>query len=104
MKKVSQHTLIALLIILIFLNSCANYQIEDKLPLDFNPESSVTTLCDPDTVYFGNSILPLVVSSCATTGCHNERSHRDGIILTDYNTILTTGKIKPGDPNDSEFF
>ena len=104
MKKVSQHTLIAPLIILIFLNSCANYQIEDKLPLDFNPESSVTTLCDPDTVYFGNSILPLVVSSCATTGCHNERSHRDGIILTDYNTILTTGKIKPGDPNDSEFF
>lgn len=51
-----------------------------------------------------NSILPLVVSSCGTTGCHDQDSHKDGIILTDYPSIIRTGKIKPGDPNDSEFF
>jgi mono/diheme cytochrome c family protein len=60
--------------------------------------------CDPDTVYFENSVLPLVVSSCATTNCHDAASHKDGIILTDYTSIRTTGEIKPGDPNDSEFF
>ena len=66
-------------------------------------DSTVST-CHPDTVYFRNTILPLVVSSCATTGCHDNVSRKDGIILTDYNSILTTGKIRPGNPDDSEFF
>ncbi len=60
--------------------------------------------CDPDTVYFQNTVLPLIVSSCATAGCHNQESHRDGIILTDYSSIIRTGKIKAGDPDESEFF
>lgn len=60
--------------------------------------------CDPDTVYFVNTVLPLVVSSCGLTNCHDEASHRDGIVLTDYQSIITKGKIKPGDPGDSEFF
>ena len=45
-----------------------------------------------------------MVSSCATTGCHDKDSHKDGVILTDYSSILRTGGIKAGDPNDSEFF
>ena len=64
----------------------------------------LVSACDPDTVYFSNTILPLVVSSCATTGCHDESTHADGIILTDFESILRTGKIKPGNPGDSEFF
>ena len=46
----------------------------------------------------------MVVSSCGTTGCHDRESHKDGIILTDYASVVKTGKIKAGDPNDSEFF
>lgn len=65
---------------------------------------STSSDCDPDTVYFQNTILPLIVSSCATTGCHDQGAHKDGIILTDYHSIMTTGKIKPGDLSDSEFF
>jgi hypothetical protein len=85
--------------------SCTKYQI----PGNRGPEADVlmdptVSTCDPDTVYFQNSILPLVVSSCGTTGCHDQESHKDGIILTDYASIINTGKIKPGDPNDSEFF
>jgi hypothetical protein len=69
-----------------------------------NTEIEAPSTCDPDTVYFRNTILPLIVSSCGTTGCHDQDSHRDGIILTDYASIINTGKIKPGDPDDSEFF
>jgi mono/diheme cytochrome c family protein len=76
----------------------------DSIPSDSIPEDPIISNCDPDTVYFRNTILPLVVSSCATTGCHDEASHKDGIILTDYASIIRTGKIKAGDPNDSEFF
>lgn len=88
------------------ISSCTNYQIKDKVYIEENPVpgSEVQSNCDPDTVYFQNTVLPLVVSSCATAGCHDEKSHRDGIILTDYSSIIRTGKIKPGDPGDSEFF
>ncbi len=72
-------------------------------PTDSIPDDDIVSTCDPDTVYFQNTILPLVVSSCATTGCHDAASHKDGVILTDYASIINTGKIKPGDPNDSEF-
>lgn len=85
--------------------SCTKYQIPANQVQDPEPltDPAVST-CDPDTVYFQNTILPLVVSSCGTTGCHDQESHKDGIILTDYSSIIRTGKIKAGDPNDSEFF
>ncbi len=95
------------------LDNCAVRKIKawiETLDLDSIPEYNPSdddgniSSCHPDTVYFQNTILPLVVSSCATTKCHDEVSHRHGIILTDYESIIKTGKIKPGDPGDSEFF
>lgn len=85
--------------------SCTKYQIpgnqEPEADILINP---MVSTCDPDTVYFQNTILPLVVSSCGTTGCHDQQSHREGIILTDYNSIIKTGKIRAGNPGDSEFY
>lgn len=43
--------------------------------------------CSADTAYFANTILPLINSSCATTGCHDAASHREGVILTTYSQI-----------------
>lgn len=86
--------------------SCTKYQIPGReIPAAQDPdETELVSTCDPDTIYFANEVLPLVVSSCATTGCHDKDSHKDGVILTDYTSILRTGEIKAGDPNDSEFF
>lgn len=99
--------LITLLFSLTF--ACTKYQIPDKQGTVPEPDPNISdplaeSTCDPDTVYFQNTILPLVVSSCGTTGCHDEASHRHGVILTNYNSIIKTGGIKSGDPNDSEFF
>ncbi len=97
-----------ILIALIFLTSlsCTKYQIPGKeIPVPDGPDQEeLVSTCDPDTVYFENDILPLVVSTCGTTGCHDEDSHKDGVILTDYSSIIRTGEIKAGDPDDSEFF
>lgn len=60
--------------------------------------------CDPDTVYFQNEILPLILSSCATTNCHDKLTDEQDILLVDYASIIQYGKIKPGDPNDSELY
>jgi hypothetical protein len=60
--------------------------------------------CDPDTVYFENHILPLLQSSCAIAGCHDQNSAADGVILTDYNNIINTGDVEPLDPEDSDLY
>ena len=60
--------------------------------------------CSPDTVYFQNQVLPLFISKCTQSGCHDVASHQDGIILTDYERIMSTGKIKAFRPEDSKLY
>jgi len=95
------------------LNNCSVKKIKawietldlDSIPVnDPSSNDGIISNCHLDTVYFQTTILPLVLSSCATTQCHDKVSHRDGIMLTDYESIIKTGKIKPGDPGDSEFY
>ena len=40
--------------------------------------------CSPDSVYFNKDILPILLSNCTMSGCHDVASHQDGVILTDY--------------------
>ena len=60
--------------------------------------------CDPDTVYFENFIQPLLMSSCAQSGCHSVESAEDGVVLDSYYNIIVTGDVEPYDPNDSEIY
>jgi hypothetical protein len=55
--------------------------------------------CDSDTVYFAQSILPLIVSNCAGTGCHDAITHESGVRLYDYAHIMQ--EVSPGNPNNS---
>ncbi|MEP7109554.1 MAG: hypothetical protein ABI760_16290 [Ferruginibacter sp.] len=48
---------------------------------------SQTSNCSPDSVYFANEIQPLIISNCATTGCHDANSHKEGVELTSYSKI-----------------
>src|SRR5689334_5881853 len=47
------------------------------------PDTTVypETPCDADSVYFANTVLPLFISNCAKSGCHDAASHQEGIIL-----------------------
>lgn len=60
--------------------------------------------CDPDTVYFTNDILPLLNSSCAVSGCHDNATAEDGVILTSYNSVMQTADVRPGDLGDSDLY
>ncbi len=62
--------------------------------------------CDPDSVYFQNDILPLLVSNCAISGCHDAETHEEGIILSTYEDVMNDHDdlIDPGDANDSELY
>lgn len=58
--------------------------------------------CDPDTVYFQNTVLPLLVSYCAGAGCHDAISHEEGVRLYDYAHIMQ--QVSPGNPNNSDLW
>jgi len=52
-----------------------------------NPSTPEVVTCSPDTVYFNQTILPLITSNCAMSGCHDAITHKEGVILTDYTHI-----------------
>lgn len=60
--------------------------------------------CNPDTVYFNMDLLPILVSSCAKSNCHDAASHKEGVILTDYNNAIQTGGVKPFNPGGSKLY
>jgi hypothetical protein len=66
------------------------------IPIDLN--GTISQNCHPDTVYFGNTILPLLVSNCAMPGCHNHGE----LNLTSYASVMNSGIVKPGHPNTSK--
>lgn len=61
-----------------------------------------TKPCQSNIVYFNNQILPIFVSNCAISGCHDAQSSREEVVLTDYSHI--TRGIRAGDPNDSKYY
>ncbi|MBK8722432.1 MAG: hypothetical protein IPL95_09235, partial [Saprospiraceae bacterium] len=61
-----------------------------------------TTTCSPDTVYFSQSIAPLLNSSCGTSGCHDANSHKDGVVMTDHFSIIQ--EVKIGNPSNSKLY
>jgi len=60
--------------------------------------------CSADTVYFQNKVLPLLNSGCAMSGCHDAASHKEGVNLTTYSTIYSTGRVLPGNPANSKLY
>ncbi|HLP94840.1 MAG TPA: c-type cytochrome domain-containing protein [Saprospiraceae bacterium] len=53
-----------------------------------NPE--MTGFCNPDSVYFQNQILPILVSNCTESGCHNAQDQEDGVVLDSYQGLVST--------------
>lgn len=60
--------------------------------------------CSPDTVYFERDVLPVLISNCAMNGCHDPQSKQDGIILNNFDNVIRTGDVRPGQPNESDLY
>lgn len=108
MSKGKYLLVILFLILLAGVFSCKHKPVTtsgtDPTPTPPPPPPPDTIKCDPDTVYFNKDILPLLNSSCAMPGCHDQVTHAEGVILTNYNSIITTGEIIPYDPGNSKVY
>jgi len=62
--------------------------------------------CDPDVVYFDMQILPILVSNCAKSGCHDVATHEEGIIIDSYEHIINSNEhlIRAFDLNGSKLY
>lgn len=95
-------------IVLIGLFSCKHEPLfvggSPTIPVDTTTYPPDGKPCDPDTVYFQNDILPLIVGNCGISGCHDAATAKDGVILNNYANIMNTGDVKPGNPTGSEIY
>lgn len=55
-----------------------------------------------DTVCFNTEVLPLYVSYCGSSGCHNDASRQKGVILTSHSRIING--IRSKNASKSEYF
>lgn len=61
------------------------------------------TVVQEDTnICFERDILPLFVSNCATTGCHDAASRVEGLNLTNYTNIMRG--VRANLPNNSKYY
>ena len=98
MKNLNRLLTFFLLVLLVASCSREDDIIKDETPVNKD------TACDPSVVYFVNDIQPILNSSCAYSGCHDVVSHKDGVILSSYDKVISTGEVKAGDPNGSELY
>lgn len=94
---------VLVLILLAMLYACNH---DPQLPVNGGPSDGEepSAECSPDTVYFVNTIGPLLNSSCAKAGCHDNITQESEVVMTDYNSIITTGGVKAGNASESELF
>src|ERR1043166_2325716 len=60
--------------------------------------------CDPNKVYFQQQVLPILISNCTLSSCHDDASHQKGVILTSYNNVMNTADVRPGNPTGSKIY
>ncbi|MES1221658.1 MAG: hypothetical protein ABUT20_39525 [Bacteroidota bacterium] len=65
---------------------------------------STSDPCDSTKVYFQQQVLPILVSNCAQSGCHDNGSHKEGVILVSYNSVTQTGGVRPGNASRSKLY
>lgn len=87
-------------LIVIVAMSC---QHDAVIPEEYQTASQ-SEFCDSDTVYFVNDIQPLLNSTCATSGCHDDQTAKHGVKITSYINIIQTAKVRPYRPDDSKLY
>lgn len=65
---------------------------------------TISEVCDSDSLYFINDIQPLLISSCATSGCHDDQTAEHGVRLTNFKDIIQTANVRPFSPDISLFY
>lgn len=94
---------------LLLLLAVGIYNCKHEIPQKPDPDPDPTPItqsdtCHLDTVYFVNDVLPIIISNCAKSGCHDAFTKEEGVQLTDYQNIINTGDVRAGRPDNSKIY
>ncbi len=118
MNHIKKNYLILYPIILLFLSltGCVSKKnelppaIKDIIIKDTIKKDTVIVIppkpivCSPDSVYFKQTILPLMLTSCAKSGCHDNITKKSGVVLVDYASIKSNSVVSnPANSNIYRF-
>lgn len=110
---------IALFLGLVLMQSCEHDPIiiemepEEMDTMEVEQDTLITEMdttmvepmpCSPDTVYFNQQLLPIFISNCAISGCHDAASAADDVILDSYENIVSTTEVKPFDLSEGDLY
>lgn len=88
--------------IILLVDACIHEPFID--PFALNEGQVNTPGCVSDgIVCFESSVLPLFISSCARSGCHDAITREEGFTLDNYANIIKKG-IKPGNASESKLY
>jgi hypothetical protein len=76
--------------------------IIDNPPVIPVQDPGESDLCAEGEISFHHQVLPIMVSACAYSGCHDAATAEEGVVLDTYEHILK--EVKAGKPNDSELY
>jgi len=71
---------------------------------DTNTVDTSTIPCHPDSVYFVRDVLPIISANCSYNGCHDAITKADGVDLSNYASIISTGGVEANDGAGSELY
>ncbi|MGB9746934.1 MAG: c-type cytochrome domain-containing protein [Bacteroidales bacterium] len=77
--------------------------IDQGAPDNECSDTSGTTPGSPDTVCFNTNVLPILLSSCAISGCHDAISHKEGLVMDSWQNLMNGNIIVPGDSLKGDF-
>jgi hypothetical protein len=66
------------------------------------PQVPTGLTCSRDSVYFQNTVLPLIIYNCAKSGCHDAAGNTHGITLDSYDGIMRL--VTPSAPTASKLY
>jgi hypothetical protein len=91
-------TAIGAVVLLVLMYACKHEPaLVNGAPPDVTPPSpGAATIC------FQTNVLPVFVSNCAKSGCHDAVTKKEGIQLDNYADIMKG--IKPNDPSGSKYW
>jgi hypothetical protein len=92
---------VSLAIILSVIISCrhsADLSVAPPKPAPPGPEFK----CSHDTIFFQNTVFPLILTGCARTGCHDQATGQGDHVLDNYAGIYSL--VSPFDPQSSKLY
>lgn len=100
--KYRKRQLVVALALVTLITGCVHESLVPESP-EGNPSNPVNDTCDPQVAYY-NEVQDILLTNCAMSGCHDQQTAEDGVILNSYNNVMNSDVVRPNNPGNSDLY